>query len=162
MRTISTDMLPSLEALLDSGPLIWLAIIEVRPGAAFYLANASEPIEHRGQTWTPWPLEFDGVIDDGDGNLRGVTLTLSNVGRVAMTHLERGEWIGRQVLIGLAAADQLDVELPLFFDFEIEQASATDQSVTLTLGQPSFFDRPFPPRKVSRDDGFPGIPGARS
>lgn len=158
MRTIPAAIYEHLDALMTSGVLAWAVAIELTTGGAFYLTPNNEPFTYRGRTWLPFPLNFGDIEDSGEGDMPTSTLTLSNVGRVAMPYLEGVGWDQARVLRRLVFMPDPTAEIGLEIDLTVQGAVATDEAITMSLGQPNFFDRPIPPGRFVRSVGFPSIP----
>lgn len=158
MRTQEIATAGSLLRLLDEKALAWLAMLEANPGEAFYLTSHRDAIDYGGRTWQPWPMRFEVLSDDGEGNLPTTTLTLANVGRVAMPYLEARGWDEGDVVLQLVYAPApAALPINLRVRFQILSASANWEAVTLRLGQPNFFNRQYPAERFIRDAGYPGI-----
>jgi hypothetical protein len=158
MRTIPQDLYERLDALLDSGLLQWVVAIELTTGQAFYLTPNNEPILHNEITFIPFPMEVGDFTDSGDGNLPSTTLSLSNVGHMAMPYLEGVGWDQARVVFKLVYVPTPEAEVGVRIDLVVQGAVATHEAVTLNLAQPNYMDRPYPPRRFLRNEGFPGIP----
>ncbi|MEE9609549.1 MAG: hypothetical protein V3U03_17565 [Myxococcota bacterium] len=158
MRTIPSEFYKRLDALLDEGVLCWVEAIELTTGQTFYLTTNSESVIHGGRRWLPFPMQIGDFEDSGEGNLPSTTLSLTNVGRLPMVHLEAGGWDQARVVSKLILVDSPDLEIGVRFDLTVQAAVATHETVTLHLGQPNFFERRFPSRRFLRSELFPGIP----
>lgn len=157
MRTLPAATWGRLLPLLDEGVFAWTVMLQVDALSALYLTTHQTALSYRGETWSPWPMEV-GPFTDADGDLSSSSISLSNVGRVAMPYLEARTWRGRRATLQLVAADAPDA-LPavLRLDFSILGATATRSTVTLSLGQANFLSRQYPGRRFIRAQGFPGI-----
>lgn len=158
MRSIPQNFYKQLDALLEDGVLVWVVAIELINGSTFYLTTNSESVLHLGQRWLPFPMKVGDFEDSGEGNLPSASLTLTNVGRVPMQHLESGTWDQARVVFKIVFVPDLTLEVGVRFDLTVQGAIATHESVTLTLAQPNYFERAFPPRRFLRNELFPGIP----
>lgn len=161
MRSIPNNIYRRLDRLIDEGAVAWAVTIELRSGEAIYLTSARRAFDRKGRTYYPFPLTIDEIADSGEGDLPSTTLTLDNTTRYAMTYLETpGLWNGARVIMELVLLDLASEDL-LRIDANIELATANDDAVTLTLGQPPLFDRPYPSRRWIRGTVYPGIPRNR-
>lgn len=158
MRTVPQDLYAHLDALLDAGIVAWVVAIELTNGAAFYLTLNNEPVQYKGITWMPWPMKLGDFEGSGEGDLPGSTLTMSNVGRIAMTHLEQGGWDQADIRTELVYLPDPTTQFPLQLHDVVQAAVATHENVTLSLAQPNYFQISFPPRRFLRAELFPGIP----
>lgn len=158
MRALPDSFWAYIDRLLDEGVVAWVVAIELRSGLAFYLTPNREPIQHAGLTWLPFALKFGRTDDSGSGDLPSSTMTLSNVGRLAMPYLEGDSWDQATVMRRLVWLAEPELETGLVVEHVVQGATATHESVTLALGQPNYFERPFPPGRFLRSAGFAGIP----
>jgi uncharacterized protein DUF1833 len=161
MRTVPTAIYERLDALLDAGVLTWVVAVELTTGQAFYLTPNSEPVAYKGNTYLPFPMELGEFPDSAEGNLPRTQLAITNVGRLAMPYLEGSGWDQARVVFQLVYLPMPTTDIGLRLDYTVQGAVATHETVTLPLGQPNFFDRPFPPHRFLRSAGYPGIPRAQ-
>ena len=158
MKEIPAESYRHLMTLIEDGTLSWCVAIEVAAGTAFYLTNHPKDIYFRGITWFAYPMEIGDQHDNGQGDLTSTTVTLSNVGRLPMSHLELGAWDqGKTTLLICFVNDPDGVDIPIRLQYSITGAAANHDSVTLSLAQPNYLERPFPGSRYIRDQGFPGI-----
>lgn len=158
MRQFSTLVQERFAKLIEEGVLAWCVAIEAAPAQAFYLTTHRQSVTFSSQAWNPWPMKLGRFHDSGTGDLPTTELTISNIGRLAMPYLEARSWDEGDVQIILVFAEEADaIPIALRMRFAILAASAKQDAITLTLGQPSFWSRQFPGRRYIRDAGFPGI-----
>lgn len=158
MRTIPQELYERLDKLLDSGLLSWVVAIELTTQRAFYLTPNNEPIRHEGVTFLPFPVKIGDFADSGDGDLPSTTISFTNVGGAIMPFLEAQGWDQARVIFKLVYVPEPDMEVGVRIDLVVQGAVASHEAVTLHLAQPNYMDRPFPPIRFLRNEGFPGIP----
>ena len=158
MRAIPRNVWQHLERLIDAGVLLWTYSIQVNQTQAYYLVANSEPVTVRGITYRPYPITHERIEASGEGDLTGITITMSNVGRMAMRHLEADQWDQARVTITLVFVPEPDLHTGIEFTGELQRATVTDEAVTLHLAADEFLSRPIPPERYERDLGYLGIP----
>jgi len=158
MRTLHEDIIPILAKLLDDGVVTFAVAIGLSSSEALYLTPNAEPFEHQGRTFHPYPMSLADFEDSGDGDLPSTSITLTNVGRLPMPYLEAMDWDQAPVTIYFVYAKDTSIDFGIRLDFAVQSAVATHTDVTLSLGQPNYFDKKFPGRRFLRAAGFPGIP----
>ena len=157
MRTIPPGFYEKLDRLIDGGPLCWSLTIELRFGGAIYLTNSNRAFERHGQTYEPFPFKIGSIADSGSGDLPNTKLTLTNVGRFPMPFLEANRFDQARVIMELTYLLDLSLDI-LRLDAFAQHAVATANAVTISLGQPNWFDRLYPGIRWIRSEKFPGIP----
>ena len=172
MRTLHADIKTPLNALFQSKALVWLIAIELKgpSNQAFYLTNHSKHVTtnlpdangiRAKRTWMAYPMEIGEFPDSGTGDLPRTTLALANSPGFIMPILESGAWDQARVTFILVWLQDLSLDIGLRIPFAIQGVVAKDDVITLSLGPANFFDRPFPPQRYIRSDGFPAIPRYR-
>lgn len=157
MKTIPPGFYEQLDTLIHAGVLCWALTIELNNAEALYLTNNNRAFERHGQTYLPFPFKVGAIADSGDGDLPTTTLTLSNVGRFPMPYLEGGRFDGARVILEIAYLPDLTIDI-LELEAFGQHATATEEAVTVTLGQPNWFERLYPGIRWLRTERFPGIP----
>lgn len=158
MLTIPHAAQRELARLLQTGAFAWVVALEARPGQAFYITANPEDIHYAGRTWQSFPMQLGEQNANGEGDLSDTTLTVSNIGRLPMAHLESGLWDqGDAVVMLVFVPDPDGVPTGLELRYQIQGASATRSDVTFNLSQPQYFGKQFPGGLYIRDEGFPGI-----
>lgn len=157
MRTIPAGFYEKLDLLVDQGVIVWALTIEFSNGEALYLTNNNRAFERNLQTYQPFPFKIGSLSDSGDGDLPQASLTLTNVGRFPMPYLEANRFDQARVIMELAYLPDLSLDV-LRLDAFAQNATATDQAVTIQLGQPDWFSRKYPGVRWIRSEKFPGIP----
>jgi len=158
VRSIPATIWSDLNKLLTEKAVIWLAAIEASPGSAFYLADHPSKVIHRGRTWRPWPISVSVIEHNAEADLRQATLTISNVHRILMPHLESGAWKGGACMLLLAWMGDLTLNLGFELQYEMQAAVVTGRAASITLGHPNYLDRQFPGERYIRGQKFPAIP----
>ena len=157
MRTIPAGFYEKLDRLMDSCVIVWALTIEFNLSEALYLTNGNRSFERNGRTYQAFPFKISSLADSGDGDLPSASLTLSNVGRFPMPYLEANRFDQARVIMELAYLPDLTLDI-LRLDAYAQSATATEDTVTIQLGQPDWFSRKYPGIRWIRDERFPGIP----
>lgn len=157
MRTIPAGFYEKLDRLMDGGVIVWALTIELRFSEALYLTNNNRAFDRNARTYVPFPFKIGSLSDSGDGDLPQASLTLTNVGRFPMPYLESNRFDQAKVIMELAYLPDLALDV-LRLDAFAQNATATEEAVTIQLGQPDWFSRKYPGLRWIRDERFPGIP----
>lgn len=160
MRDIDGNIIASMETLLTSDVIVWVVALTFLDGTALYLTPNKEPVTYLGFEYSPANMELPDFDDSGDGDLPSATMTIENVGRVAMQYLESSNrpWDQAKVIFQLAKTTDPSRNTKVRFELFIQSATANDKVVSLSLGTANWFDRLFPGDHYLRDTNAPGIP----
>lgn len=158
MRAIPSNVWQHLEKLIDAGVFVWTYCIRVTPTQAYYLTANSSSITVNSIEYKPYPISHERVDDNGEGDLTEIIITLSNVGRMAMPHLEADQWDQAPVTISLVFVPSPDSDTGVRFTCAVQRVTATDETVSLHCAANKAMSRPIPPERFERDLGYLALP----
>lgn len=157
MRQYPSESERLLSRLFDPTMTAWLAMIEAAPGEVFMITSHEEDVVFEEILWQSVPMKLERLEDNGKGDLPSTTLTITNVGGLAMPYLERGEWRQGLVLVLLVFIDRPDLPPLMELAFRLQGAAVTHEKVSLVIGQSDIHDQQFPRERFLRAR-YPGIP----
>ena len=131
--------------LTTTYPWVWLFYIELDDSDYIAITNNQEAVTFDSITYDPFPVCFTEMQEDSEGNLTQLTLTVSNIDRVATNYLENSKFIEKEVTFKLVNTEHLDsADYCVSQTFQILKATGDQFNVTFTLGYFNFFKIPFP------------------
>ena len=116
------------------------------------LVRDNQDCNWNGQIWTPFPIDFDQVKEDGK-EIPTVNLKVSNIGGIIQSYIQqyRG-FCDAKVKIMIVHAAHLDNPDPeIEIDFVINQTKYDEQWVTFIIGASNDHSFRFPPWRYMRD-----------
>jgi len=144
MKTIAPTLKAQKNTLAVTNPWVYLIVVQVTDTQALYLTNHSESIVYDGHTYKPFPVAVGDIGEDSKGNLETITLSISNINRMAMAYMELHDALmGRDVWIYIVNTVYLTQAVGLGI-FQVTEASADENVATFTLGHYHFFSVKFP------------------
>ncbi len=150
MITLPTGFNAEKDKIHQTSPWLWLWRIEADVTTSarnvFQLVAYDEPVTFGGTTWHPWNMQQSEIVQDGEGNLPTLDLTLDNTTGVMSYYLEQGMgFIDRSATAFLVNRAHL-ADVPaaqIRFDFQIASAILA-QHLTLRLELLNLTDRVAP------------------
>jgi len=165
--TLTVTQLAAIENRRNEFPLVWCVEVpipdEVTP-QVLRITSHSETVEWQTDSagvpldWTPYPMTISGVTADTKGTQQTWRIALGNANRQVMALVDAYEGLEEQVVTAhlvplLATAEGVGV---VTLRGRILGISATNQSLTLELGQVDMRRATFPANRVrSQRCGFP-------
>lgn len=149
-----------LDRMISRGVIAWCMELEAERGSAFHLTTNSAPITLGGVEYIPFDFRVGDLPSGGDGDLTETTITMANVGRIAMAYLESFAFDQGRITLTLVILPPNDspVTTQVVYRYAIQTATATHTTITITAGQPNYMERPFPPERYIRSSKFPALP----
>jgi lambda family phage minor tail protein L len=98
-----------------------------------------------GKEWTPFPVDFDVINEDGK-EVPSLTLKISNVHGIIQTYIQRyNGFVDSKIKIMVVHANHLDNPVPeVELDYLVRQTKYDEQWITFTLGASSEMVYRFP------------------
>lgn len=160
---LPTLMAAAAEVPQQSRPWVWLWEITVQrrnailPAVVLRIASAAEEVVWQPPTlvapttWYPMQFEHGEIATSRDGDLPAIDMTIDNTSRTLMRYLHDGDGFeGNPARLYLLHQDTVDAESSecQAWEYVINEASASDVSVSLRLGVPTnFFNARTPPAR---------------
>jgi lambda family phage minor tail protein L len=135
----------------------WLWLYEITiptpTPTRFRAVSSSQQVTFRGNVYYPFPITHAKTVENTAGDTRSVSLTVSNVTREVLPHIESYDGlIGQRARImcttrdAAAATESAIVEQ----DFRVVQCSVTGDSVLFKLDDLSVYNDSFPRQRLHR------------
>jgi lambda family phage minor tail protein L len=141
--------------LASSAEWVWLYEITVptSPATRFRAVSSSQQVTFRGNIFYPFPINHAKTTENTAGDTRSVSLTVSNVTRELIPHIESYDGlIGEKARIicttrdAAAATDSAIIE----YDFRVVQCSVTGEAIIFKLDDLSVYNDSFPRQRLHR------------
>jgi hypothetical protein len=108
MKTwFSQAYIDRLNRLHTAGVFVKAAIVDIAPGNLRYFADAQEPFVFQGQTYSPVPMQWEGMSQSSQQTLPTIAITVANVDGQIGVYLEENIVFGRMVILQLLHLDLL-------------------------------------------------------
>lgn len=126
---------------------IFLWELDLDDGKPVCLAKNTEDVIVNGVRYQAFPIEAAPDRQSTEGNLRRLTVTVSNITREFGELLDKeNAFVGNQVRKRWVFSHELDKPKDLF-EAEILEADISEDSVVFTVGDEEYIDEPFPKRR---------------
>jgi lambda family phage minor tail protein L len=141
--------------LVSANIWIWLYEIEVptSPPTRYRFCRNTRQVTFRGNIYYPFPVSHSGMRENQSGDLPTVNLVVSNVSREVMSVLETYNGLLDQpvriILVNSAALETNQAVMQQ--DFKIVNVTATEESITASLGDISLYETTVPQQRMMRN-----------
>jgi hypothetical protein len=157
MKQFAAEWIRQLNAQ-HSGGVFFLAAVLAFPGDTRYVADVQHPIVFNGNTYTPLPLQLEGVEQTTQQTLPTVRLRTANVHGIIGQFLETTSILGVDVTVQLLHLDLLGaVANQDSLQLQIMAAEWDDQVATVHLGLNLGLQETLPRHLITAAE-FPGVP----
>jgi lambda family phage minor tail protein L len=103
-------------------------------GTNLYLAQYDTNITFNGIEYRRFPVSFDGIGENNQGQINTVVLKVSNISREIQAYLELYDWRGKRVDITLVWGNQLaDPDAKMTDTLYIDSYAADEENAEFTL-----------------------------
>ena len=168
MKTLSNAAVTEFNSLNSRRPILLLAELDITISGTkttHYLVNNNEDIVWGSNTYSAFPFTFDVIPSKSADTLPEVNLEMMNLSGM-LEYLESADskgLIGYRVVLyivyatetaGVWAINTDDLpyaDYPLRYAYIITKTSVSKTAISMTLGVPNYFQRPFPARLYRRD-----------
>lgn len=147
----------------------WILLYEaIADGEALRLAKNTEDVVWNDETYYAFPLEFDRIEANSEGDLPGVKLTVSNVTREVSALVRRSSGFVNSTIAIRSVKPQLSTtESREWGSYAVNGATIGTHEIVFQLGPHASFQNRFPWRVVgarcvweyrSEECGWPAVP----
>lgn len=148
-KSLPNNMLQETGKVVSTSPFIVLIELDVEGTTAFRAAcNYDEEVSHLGDTYYPFPVDVSPIKRTSDGSVESISVTVSAIGGLAAIALDGGALVGRPARVIIIHDDHAGDSVEELY--EIQGASLSDDTATLTLGMPSPLSQVFPTERLWR------------
>ena len=150
-KNIDSDYISQKNELHDDGSWLFLWEVEVSEIETAYIVNNPEEVFFDGVTYSPFPIEWDGITESRSGDLPFTSVTVSNVNQAVETLLQtRNGLLDREVTMKLVHSNHLSKTTPAFTQtFTIREASSNAEAVTFSLSAHPFLETNLPHQRFT-------------
>lgn len=151
-RTLTTDLVTEKNKLHQTSPWIWLLEVAISDSSSIRIASYQQNVAFNGDTYYAFPFTVGAFRQSGEGQTPTLSLTVPNVTREIQVLLDANDGLSRRkVWVRLVHADYLaDGDAKIEDRFTVQQAVATAEAVSFTLGRTDLTTAQVPKRRYVR------------
>lgn len=142
-RQLTASLTSAAGKLRDVSPWVWLLELEIptTPPTRFRLASNPDPIIFAGQTYSPFPFSVGDIQTTAEGDIPTVEVSVDNaVRQIGFAIDEYDGLTGQKARIMVVnTSDLSNPASAIVEDADVQSASVSGQSVTLTLAAYSLY-----------------------
>ncbi len=148
MRSFPSSIILARQLLADEQAWLWFVELRRRSDGFFYrLVESQRKVTANGKLWIPTSLKVGVPAESEDGSIAELTVSLPNVGQMAIAELEAGEVQGQPLTVWAQHESTFATfTTSLRWTARVLKATASEGAVVLSAGHPSQLQRL--PRRV--------------
>lgn len=126
---------------------VWYFLVKLDAGDfSLYFTTNNEPVTYLGQVYDYFPMNIGNMDSNADGKVPGLTLSVSNVGKLLTFYMDTYEgFVDANITLMIVNSALLNEDYTeLTLEYTIMSAEVSDEWVTFSLGGPNPLRQRFP------------------